>query len=38
MFQYAIFLIGVLRTAPLATLLVGIDGTWLARFGHLLSN
>ena len=38
MFQGAIFLVSVLRTVPLAVLLPGLDGSWLARIGGLLTN
>ena len=38
MLQYAIFLVSVLRFAPLSALLPGLDGPWLARLGHLLTG
>jgi hypothetical protein len=31
MLQYALFLVTVLRSAPLAVLLPGLDGHWLSR-------
>lgn len=38
MFQYAIFLVGMLRAAPLAVLLPVVDSHWLAKIGHLLNG
>ena len=38
MLQGAMFLVSVLRTVPLAALLPGMESSWLARIGSLLTN
>ena len=36
MLQYAIFLVAVLRTAPLAVLIPGLDAHWLMKIEQVL--
>jgi len=38
MLQYALFLVTVLRSAPLPVLFPALDGHWLSRLGQLFSG
>ena len=38
MLQYALFLVTVLRSAPLAVLFPGLDGHWLSRLVQVITG